>query len=206
MRAPDRLRSVNFAPSAESADTQSAAGSAWLRDPPTVPRLRTAAIGDIAGDAPHGAARDIRNTSVLDIGVGNTGAEHQFVAATLDLLELGESGNVDDHLRLDQPQIEHRAERLAPGDDLGGVVCLGHQSKCRRQIAWAFVAEGSGFMPPALSASRAARIASTTRKGVTGRLHQFGAKRPQRVVERVDDRRRRRDRATLADAFDTDCV
>ena len=42
MRAPDRLRSVNFAPNAESADTQSAAGSAWLSDPPTVPRLRTA--------------------------------------------------------------------------------------------------------------------------------------------------------------------
>ena len=37
-----RLRSVNFAPSAESADTQSAAGSAWLSDPPIVPRLRTA--------------------------------------------------------------------------------------------------------------------------------------------------------------------
>jgi len=36
------LRSVNFAPSAESAETQSAAGSAWLSDPPTVPRLRTA--------------------------------------------------------------------------------------------------------------------------------------------------------------------
>ena len=38
----------------------------------------------------HGAARDVRNASVLDIGVGDAGAEHQFVAATLDLLELGE--------------------------------------------------------------------------------------------------------------------
>ena len=39
---PRGSRSVTSAPSAVSAETQSAAGSAWLRLPPMVPRLRTA--------------------------------------------------------------------------------------------------------------------------------------------------------------------
>jgi hypothetical protein len=36
------LRSVRRALSADNADTQSAAGSAWLSEPPIVPRLRIA--------------------------------------------------------------------------------------------------------------------------------------------------------------------
>ena len=39
---PALLRSVNLAPNAASAEIQSAAGSAWPSDPPSVPRLRTA--------------------------------------------------------------------------------------------------------------------------------------------------------------------
>ena len=56
------------------------------------------AIGDVGGDALHGAARDVGNAAVLDVGMGDAGAEHQFVAATLGLLELGEPGDVDDHV------------------------------------------------------------------------------------------------------------
>ena len=81
--------------------------------------IANGAIGDVAGDALHGAARDVRNASVLDVGMGDAGAEHEFVAAALDLLELGKTGDVDDQLRLHQPQIEHRTKRLAAGDDLG---------------------------------------------------------------------------------------
>jgi hypothetical protein len=120
VRTPDRLRSVNVAPSADSADTQSAAGSAWLTDPPTV-------------------------------------------ATTLDLLELGKTGDIDDQLRLHQPQVEHGTKRLAAGNDPGGCFGLAEHGKCRRQIAWTFVAEGRRFHAAGLSASRAARTASTTR-------------------------------------------
>ena len=56
------------------------------------------AIGDVGGDALHGAARDVRNASVLDVGMGDAGAEHEFVAATLDLLQFGKTGDVDDQL------------------------------------------------------------------------------------------------------------
>ena len=56
-----------------------------------------------AGDVPHGAARDVWNPSVLDVGVGNARAEDEFVASTLDVLELGKARNVDDQVWLYQP-------------------------------------------------------------------------------------------------------
>ena len=89
VRAPALLRSVNFAPSADSAETQSAAGSAWLSDAAHRAAVAHRAIGDVGGDALHRAARDIGRASVLDIGMGDAGAEHEFVAATLGLLEFG---------------------------------------------------------------------------------------------------------------------
>ena len=39
------------------------------------------AVGDVGGDGPHGAARDVGNAAVFDVGVGDAGAEHEFVAA-----------------------------------------------------------------------------------------------------------------------------
>src|SRR4051794_34931525 len=46
------------------------------------------AVGYIAGDALHGAARDVRNAPILDVGMSDAGPEHEFVATALDLLEL----------------------------------------------------------------------------------------------------------------------
>ena len=126
------------------------------------------AVGDVAGDALHGTARDIRNTPILDVGMGDTGPDHQFVASTLDLLELGKPADVDDQLRLDQPQIEHRTKRLAAGNDLGGSFGLAEHGKRRLQIARTFIAERRRFHAAGLSALRAARTASTTRYGVIG--------------------------------------
>ena len=125
-------------------------------------------IGDIGGDALHRAARDIWRTAILDICVGDAGAQHEFVAPTLGLLEFGNRGDIDDHLRLHQPQIEHRPERLPAGDDLDGVVGLAQHGQRGLQIAGTFIAERRRFHAAGLSASRAARIASTTRYGVTG--------------------------------------
>ena len=57
--------------------------------------IANGAIGDVAGDTLHGAARDVRNASILDISVGNARTEDEFVVATLDLFELGDTGDVD---------------------------------------------------------------------------------------------------------------
>ena len=121
------------------------------------------AIGDIAGDGPHGAARHVRNASVFDIGMGDAGPEHKLIATALDLLQLGERCDIDDQLRLHQPQIEHRPKRLTAGNDLGGRFGLAEHGKRGRQIARTFIAERRRFHAAGLSASRAARIASTTR-------------------------------------------
>src|SRR6187431_234647 len=126
------------------------------------------AVGDIAGDSLHGAARDVRNAPILDVGVGDAGPEHEFVATTLDLLELGKTCDIDDQLRLYQAQVEHGTKRLAAGDDPGGGLGLAEHGKCSLQIAWTFIAERRRFHAAGLSASRAARIASTIRYGVTG--------------------------------------
>src|SRR3979490_2344249 len=119
------------------------------------------AIGNVAGDAPHSAARNVRNASSLDVGVRNARPENELIAATLDLPEFGKTRDVDDQLRLYQPQIEHRTQRLAAGDDPGG--CFGRTEDGKRclQIAWAFIAERSRLHAACLSASRPARIAST---------------------------------------------
>src|SRR5437868_4166877 len=130
--------------------------------------IANGAVGDAAGDALHGAARDVGNASVLDVGMGDAGPEHEFVAAALGLLELGKGGDVDDQPRLDQPQIEHGTKRLAAGNDLGGSFGLAEHGKRRLQVARTFVAERRGFHAAGLSASRAAKTASTTRYGVIG--------------------------------------
>jgi hypothetical protein len=125
------------------------------------------AVGDVACNALHGAARDVRNASVLNVGMGDTGPEHEFVATPLDLLEFGKPRDIDDQLRLHQPQIEHGTKGLATGNDLGSFGLAEH-GKGGLQIAWTFVAERRRFHAAGLSASRAARTASTTRYGVIG--------------------------------------
>ena len=109
-RAPARLRSVNFAPSADERGYPVCRGIGMAEGSANRAAIANGAIGDIAGNAPHGAAGDVRNAPILDVGMGDAGAEHEFVAATLDLLELGKPGDVDDQFRLHQPQIEHRAQ------------------------------------------------------------------------------------------------
>jgi hypothetical protein len=86
-----------------------------------------------------------------------------MLAAMLGLLQFGKTGDVDDQFRLDQPQIEHRTERLAAGDDPGRGLAFRQYGKRGRQVARAFVSESSRLHAAGLSAPRAARIASTTR-------------------------------------------
>ena len=57
------------------------------------------AIGDAARRrAACAPLRDVGNAPVLDVGVGDAGADHQLVAASFDLLQLGNAGDVDDQI------------------------------------------------------------------------------------------------------------
>ncbi|MEY9726030.1 hypothetical protein ABIA07_001931 [Bradyrhizobium yuanmingense] len=126
------------------------------------------AIGDLGSDSPHGAAGHVGGAAVLDIGMGDEGAQHELVAGDLCALELGKARNVDDQLRLHQPQIEHRAERLAAGDDLCRSAARGQHRESRIEVARALVSEGRRFHAALLSAARAASTAATIRCGVIG--------------------------------------
>ncbi len=59
-------------------------------------------------------------------------------------------------------------------------------------------------MRPTSGAARAARIAATIRRGDIGECNSSTPERPQRIVDRVGDRRRRRDGAAFADALDAE--
>src|SRR5260221_7493725 len=125
-------------------------------------------VGDGAGNPLHGAGRYIGYSSLLDVAMGDAGPDDEFTATAFCLLQFGKSGYIDDQIRLDQPQVEHRAERLASGDDLGHAVRIGHQGQRGIQIGRAFIRERCRFHAADLSAARAARIASTTRCGEIG--------------------------------------
>src|SRR5579872_1247246 len=55
------------------------------------------------------------HAAVLDVGMRNAASEHDRTGRFLDALKLGDGGNVDDEVGLDQPQIKHRSERLPAG-------------------------------------------------------------------------------------------
>src|SRR3984885_358665 len=125
-------------------------------------------IGDRARNTLHRAARDIGYSSVLDVAMGDTGADHELIAMAFGSLQFGKSGYVDNQLRFDQPQVEHRAQRLTSGNNLGRSACSGHQGKRGVQIGGTFIGERCRFHAADLSASRAARMASTIRRGEIG--------------------------------------
>jgi hypothetical protein len=52
----------------------------------------------------------------------------EFVAVAIHLLQFGKPRDIDDQIRLDQAQIQHRPERLAAGDDSSRILGLGHQT------------------------------------------------------------------------------
>ena len=105
--------------------------------------------------------------------------------------------------RLRQPQVEHRPERLAAGHDLGGrrrPRPAAASAAC--EIARTRIVERRRLHArrPFVRRARPA-IASRTRRGVIGDCSNLDAERPQRVVDRIGDRGRRRDRAAFADAL-----
>ena len=58
------------------------------------------------------------------------GADLDRIAAIVDRVERGDARNVDQGRGLDDPQIEHRNERLSAGKNAGVVAVFGEQCEC----------------------------------------------------------------------------
>src|ERR1700690_1007592 len=125
-------------------------------------------VGNGAGNPLHGAARYVGYSAILDVAMRDTGADDEFIAAAFGPFQFGKPGYVDDQIRLDQPQIEHRPQRLPAGNDLGRAVRPGHQGKRGLHVGWTIVGERCRLHAADLSASRAASTASTMRRGEIG--------------------------------------
>src|SRR5947209_17936342 len=104
--------------------------------------------------------------------MGDAGAEHEMIGIFFDADHLVNCGDVDDHVRLHEPHVEQRPERLAAGEHFRGDIFASQQCEGRTQIARALIVETRRFHAgtPAVSAcfDFAAEIAWSTRRGVTG--------------------------------------
>ena len=65
------------------------------------------AIGDAVGDARQRATGYIRHAPVLNIGVGDAGADHDSVGLLFDLPKFFDAGDIDEKIGLDQAHVEH---------------------------------------------------------------------------------------------------
>ena len=90
------------------------------------------AIGDRAGDRGQGAIGGIGHAAVLDVGVGDAGADQKTVVLGLDAQQLGHGCDVDQQVGLRQAQIQHRPERLAAGQKLRRKVLALQQMRSHR--------------------------------------------------------------------------
>ena len=97
------------------------------------------------------------------IGVGDAGADRQRVGGFLDLRQLGDAGQIDQHIRLRQAKVEHGAERLAAGDEFDGQVAAFRQRNRSSGIRRALVLE-----PNRLHDRARCAIACRMRRGVIG--------------------------------------
>ena len=62
---------------------------------------------------------------VEDLGLRGRRADGEAVGADLELFQVGKAGDVDEDRRFRQPHVEHRHQRLAPGDDAGVLAMFG---------------------------------------------------------------------------------
>src|SRR5580704_14071351 len=85
------------------------------------------AIGDAVGDAGKRAARYIRHASVLNIGVGDAGADDDSVGLLFDLPKFVDASDIDQKIGLDQAHVEHGPERLASGYDFNETSVVSQQ-------------------------------------------------------------------------------
>src|SRR6185437_5131864 len=125
------------------------------------------AIGDAGGDLAYCAIRYVRHAAVLNVGVRDAASEEYRIRGLFDTLKLGDRGNINDDIRLDQPQIEHRPKRLSASEKLYRHVFTPAEREGSGKIGRTLVREWNRFHA-ALRLPRS--IASNTRRGVIGEI------------------------------------
>ena len=79
------------------------------------------------GDAGQRAAGYIRHAPILNIGMGDAGADDDSVDPFFDLPKFVDACDIDQKIGLDQAHVEHGPERLATGYDFDGTAVLSQQ-------------------------------------------------------------------------------
>ena len=116
-RSPSGPRMTTLALSAEQAAERSSAASAWHSEPPIVPAVAHDRVGDhVLGVAEH---REVLGEQLgpQQVDVAGERADADLVALLADVGELGEVVDVDQVLGVRQPELHHRQQAVAAGDD-----------------------------------------------------------------------------------------
>jgi hypothetical protein len=86
----------------------------------------------------------------LEVVVARQGADGDLVTTLLDVRQVGNPSDVDEHRRDGQPQLHERQKRMAAGQQLGLVAVLAEQRDCfvgRSQPARSRTQQGSRIGP-----------------------------------------------------------
>ena len=118
------------------------------------PAIAHGAIGNSGSHRTQRAAGDIGDAAILDIGMRDATAEGDGLRRFLDTLELGDGREVDKQIGLDQPQVQHRTERLAARNKFHDGIVATAERNCRREIGRTRIIE-SNRLHGALRAVRA---------------------------------------------------
>ena len=199
-RQPRGLLRWISASSASSTAGMSADGSACATLPPIVPRLRTCGSPMLAAASATAGHRACSRADVATSWCTVAAPMTIRAVALVDAVQVRNAADVDQHLRLAQAQLHQRHEAVAAGDELAAlagrrqlrqrIVERGGARvfECRRDHAW----------PPWMM-----------RHSFSGRSIMSMCVTPnsaQRVDRRVDDARRRAERAGLAHALGAEWV
>src|SRR5262245_59203614 len=123
-------------------------------------------VGNIGGKGSQRAPGHVRHASILDVRMGNAGADPQRLRRLRKLLELGNPGKVDQQIELREPQVEHRPERLAAGDEFRREIIARGEDDRASDVGGASILELCGLHAALRLAADA--IASRIRAGVMG--------------------------------------
>src|SRR5262249_5618511 len=123
-------------------------------------------VGDARGERAQRAPAHVRHAPVLDVRMGHASADPQRLWRLRKLLELGYPGKVDQQIGLRKPQVEHRPERLAAGDELHCEIIARGEDNRAPDVGGTSILESCGLHAALRLA--AAAIASRIRAGVMG--------------------------------------
>jgi hypothetical protein len=124
-----------------------------------VPDLRVTDLPRRVREQRHFAGQDV---GVLHVVVSGQGADRDVGAFVVDVRQVVQTAEVDDHLGCGQPQLHQRQQRVTAGQELRVVAVFGRQAHRLLDRACPLVAEcGRDHADTSAGASAAARAART---------------------------------------------